>query len=222
MSLNKVIKKKLKETKVQKETILIEQKIVRSRLMMIFENENFLERFESMSELEQEKISVLILMEISSLNEEGLISENFIDTISGLFGKTFWGGAETFVEKAINSFLTGIGVPDNSIKKFLVSFFSTNPSELLNSFRDCRVLSKHIARAIGETMIMNLQQTKGVGGFGWDMIRNVVQNKLQDLKFVKDVEDTISDKVCELFGKFSGNAKEVVDKIKPALATATK
>lgn len=222
MSLNKVIKKKLKETKVQKETLLIEEKIVRSRLMMIFENENFLERFNSLSEAEQGKLSILILMEISSLNEEGLISENFVDTISGLFGKAFWGGSETFIEKALNSFLSGIGIPDNSIRKFLVSFFSTNPAELLRAFRDCKVLSKHVARAIGETMIMNLQQTKGVGGFGWDMIRNVVQNKLQDLDFVKDVEDTISEKICELFGKFSGNAKEVMDKIKPALATATK
>lgn len=222
MSLNKVIKKKLKETKVQKETILIEQKIVRSRLMMIFEDENFIERFNSLSESEQEKLSILFLMEISSLNEEGLISENFIDTITGLFGKAFWGGTETFVEKAINSFLGGIGIPDNNIRKFLVSFFSTNPSELLAAFRDCKVLSKHIARAIGETLIMNLQQTKGVGGFGWDMIRNVIQNKLQDIGFVKDIEETIAEKVCELFGKFSGNAKEVMDKIKPALATATK
>jgi hypothetical protein len=35
MGLKKVIKKSLKETKVQKETILIEQKIVQSRLKMI-------------------------------------------------------------------------------------------------------------------------------------------------------------------------------------------
>lgn len=221
MALKKVIKKSLKETKVQKETILIEQKIVHSRLKMIVEN--FGEgRFKNLSEKEQGKICVLFLMEMSSLNEEGLLTENFIDTLKNIFGSAFWAVPEAFTEKALNSLLGSLGFPDNSIRKFLVSFFATNPSELLNSFKDCKILTKHIVRAIGETLIMNLKQSAGVGGTGMDIVRNALQNELQNLKFIQNLEKTLSVSVCEVFEKYSGNAKEVLDKLKPALSTATK
>ena len=222
MSLNKVIKKSLKETKVQKETILIEQKIIQSRLKMIVENfdEN---KFVNLSEQEQGKICVLFLMELSSLNEEGLLNENFIDTLKNIFGSAFWSVPEAFVEKAINSILGALGFPDNSIRKFLVSFFATNPSELLKAFRDCKVLTKHIVRAILETIVMNLQQSKGLGGTGMDIVRNAIQNELQNrVEFIRGLEDSLSGSICQVFEKYSGNAKEVMSKLKPALSTATK
>jgi len=222
MSLNKVIRKSLKETKVQKETILIEQKIVRSRLNMIVENFIDDDKFKNLSEKEQEKICVLFLMEMSSLNDEGLLTENFIDTLKNIFGAAFWSVPEAFTEKALNSLLGAVGFPDNSIRKFLVSFFATNPSELLKAFKDCRVLTKHIVRAIGETLIMNLQQSKGLGGTGMDIVRNALQNELQNLEFTKKLEEALSGSVCQVFEKYSGNAKEVLDKLKPALAQATK
>lgn len=216
MSLNKVIKKSLKETKVRKETILVEQKIVRSRLNILVEN------FESLSEEQQERVCVMFLMEMSSLNEEGLLNENFIDTLKSIFGNAFWSVPEAFVERAINSILGALGFPDNSIRKFLVSFFATNPSELLKSFKDCNVLTKHIVRSIGEVMIMNLQQSKGMGGTGMDIVRNALQNQFQESEFLQKLEKALSGSICEVFQKYSGNAKEVLDKLKPALTTATK
>jgi len=221
MALKKVIKKSLKETKVHKETILIEQKIVHSRLRMIVENFGE-DKFKNLSEKEQGKICVLFLMEMSSLNEEGLLTENFIDTLKNIFGAAFWSVPEAFTEKALNSLLGSLGFPDNSIRKFLVSFFATNPSELLKSFKDCKILTKHIVRAIGETLIMNLQQSKGMGGTGMDIVRNALQNELQNLDFIQNLEKTLSGSVCQVFEKYSGNAKEVLDKLKPALSQATK
>lgn len=222
MSLNKVIKKSLKETKVQKETILIEQKIVQARLKMIVENFND-DKFKKLSEQEQGRVCVLFLMEMSSLNDEGLLNENFIDTLKNIFGAAFWSVPEAFVEKAINSILGSLGFPDNSIRKFLVSFFATNPSELLKAFQDCKVLTKHIVRAILETIVMNLQQSKGLGGTGMDIVRNAIQNELQNrVEFIKGLEDSLSGAICQVFEKYSGNAKEVLDKLKPALSQATK
>jgi len=222
MSLNKVIKKSLKETKVQKETILIEQKIVQARLKMIVENFND-DKFKNLSEQEQGRVCVLFLMEMSSLNDEGLLNENFIDTLKNIFGAAFWSVPEAFVEKAINSILGSLGFPDNSIRKFLVSFFATNPSELLKAFQDCKVLTKHIVRAILETIVMNLQQSKGLGGTGMDIVRNAIQNELQNrVEFIKGLEDSLSGAICQVFEKYSGNAKEVLDKLKPALSQATK
>jgi len=222
MALKQVIKKSLKETKIKKENILIENKIVQSRLNMIVENFSENEKFKSLSEEEQGKICVLFLMEMSSLNEEGLLNENFIDTLKNIFGAAFWSVPEAFTEKALNSLLGAVGFPDNSIRKFLVSFFATNPSELLKAFQDCKILTKHIVRAIGETLIMNLQQSKGLGGTGMDIVRNALQNELQNMEFLKKLETALSGSVCQVFEKYSGNAKEVLDKLKPALSQATK
>lgn len=216
MALNKLVKKNLKETKVRKETILVEQKIVHSRLNMVVEN------FESLTEKQQDKVCVMFLMEISSLNDEGLLNENFVDSLRSIFGNAFWSVPEAFVERGLNSILGSLGFPDNAIRKFLVSFFATNPSELLKAFQDCNVLTKHIVRAIGETLIMNLQQSKGMGGTGMDIVRNALQNQLQETEFSKNLEKRLSGSICELFEKYSGNAKEVLNKLKPALATATK
>lgn len=222
MSLNKVIKNNLKETKKRKETLLIEQKIIHSRLNVIIESIDTSEKFNKLSTKQQEKISILFLMELSSLNEEGLLNENFIDVLKNIFGSAFYAVPEAFVEKALNSILGSLGFPDNSIKKFLVSFFATNPSELLKSFKDCNVMTKNIVRAIGEVFIMNLQQSKNLGGVGMDMVRNALQNQLQSTAFVSGLEKSMSSFVCELFNKYSGNATEMINKIKPALSTAIK
>lgn len=221
MSLTKTIKKSLKETKKNKETLLIERKIVESRLKTIVKNYETEEKLNTLSESEKEKLSFLFLMEISSLNEEGLISENFIDSLKDIFGAAFWSVPEAYVEKILNSILTAIGVPDGSIKKFLVSFFATNPSELLKSFRDCNVFTKHVIRAMVETMVMTLQQQKGYGGMGMDILRNALQNQIQKTDFMSGLEKSLSSSICELFQKYSGNAKQIVDKIKPALNPAT-
>jgi hypothetical protein len=49
MALKQVIKKSLKETKIQKETILVEHKIVQSRLKMIVENFSEDDKFRNLS-----------------------------------------------------------------------------------------------------------------------------------------------------------------------------
>lgn len=216
MALNKLVKKSLRETKILKETLLVEQKIVHSRLSIL------VEKYEHLSEKQQDKICVLFLMEMSSLNEEGLLNENFVDSLKSIFGNAFWSVPEAFIERGLNSILGSLGFPDNAIRKFLISFFATNPSELLKAFKDCNVLTKHIVRAIGETIIMNLQQSKGMGGTGMDIVRNALQNQLQGMEFLQGLEKALSGSICELFEKYSGNAKEVLDKLKPALATATK
>lgn len=214
MSIKKTIRKKLNESKRVKENTLIEQKIVRSRLMMIVGDK----KLSNLSEEEQGKISVLFLMELSSLNQEGFLNEGLSDILKTIFGAGVWAVPEAIAEKALNSILGAIGLPDNSVRKFLVSFFATNPKELMKSFSDCNTLVKHIARAIMETMVMNLSQSKGYGGTGWDILRNILQNQLQSTDFIEKIEQGYSSKICELFGKYSANAKDVVDKLKPALS----
>ena len=58
MKLDKKIKKKLLETKEQKDRLITEQEIVRSRIMMIFESQENIENWENLSEEKKFKISL--------------------------------------------------------------------------------------------------------------------------------------------------------------------
>ena len=63
--LQKKIKKSLVETKNKKESILIEQKLIKSRIMMIVENEDNIKNFKSLPESKQEKIAYKLFEEIN-------------------------------------------------------------------------------------------------------------------------------------------------------------
>ena len=68
------IKKKLLETKEQKDRLIIEQEIVRSRIMMIFESEDNLKNWDNLSEKKRFKISCKFLQEVSFQQQSGVIN----------------------------------------------------------------------------------------------------------------------------------------------------
>ena len=72
------IKKKLLETKEQKDRLIIEQEIVRSRIMMIFESEDNLKNWDNLSEKKRFKISCKFLQEVSFQQQSGVIFERQI------------------------------------------------------------------------------------------------------------------------------------------------
>lgn len=220
MSLNKVIKKNLVETKSQKESLLIERELVKSRLMMVLESEEKIKNFDSLSEDEQLKISFQLLEEMSVLYNQGLINEGLGDVLRSLFGYGMWSVPEAFAEKIINSILSSLGMQDSYFKKTLISFFSTNPKELMNAFSDCKVMSKLVAKSLAEAFIMQVQQQKGFGGTGWDIVRNAIEKQFQSSEFVKNIEDGIGNVVCSLFSKFTSKAENVLSNTKGAAQTA--
>lgn len=221
MSLNKVIKKNLVETKIQKESLLIERELVKARLMMILESEDKINNFDFLSEEEQVRISFQILEELSILSEQGMINEGGLgDTLKSLFGFGMWSVPEAFAEKIINSILSALGMGDSYFKKTLVSFFSTNPRELLNAFKDCKVMSNLIAKSMAEAFVMQVQQQQGFGGTGWDVVRNALEKQFRKLEFVKNIEDGIAGVVCNLFSKFTSKAENVLGNMKGATQAA--
>jgi len=55
--LKKEIKKSILETKERKEKLLIEQKLVESRIMMIIESKDNIKKFKRLSEEKQQKMA---------------------------------------------------------------------------------------------------------------------------------------------------------------------
>ena len=220
MKLDKKIKKKLLETKEQKDRLIIEQEIVRSRIMMIFESEDNLKNWNNLSDEKKFKISCKFLQEVSFQQQNGVINEQFMDIIKNIFGSSIGGGlGQAVLEPAVSWILSGLGMESNSyIKKFVVSFL-TQQEGFWNYLKDCKTLTKGIAESIAKATLMQVQESTGTGGFWMDAVRNTLYNYLtpkpgDDSGFVGGIEKQIEDKICGYWNKATGNAKNVLTKLK--------
>jgi hypothetical protein len=220
MKLDKKIKKKLLETKEQKDRLIIEQEIVRSRIMMIFESEDNLKNWNNLSDEKRFKISCKFLLEVSFQQQNGVINEQFMDIIKNIFGSSIGGGlGQAVLEPAVSWILSGLGMENNSyIKKFVVSFL-TQKEGFWNYLKDCKTLTKGIAESIAKATLAQVQQSTGTGGFWMDAVRNTLFNYLtpkigDNSGFVGGIEKEIEDKICGYWNKATGNAKNVLTKLK--------
>lgn len=209
-SINGKIKKALNEQLVKQKKLFTERKIVGKRLKMIAESYN-LKNYKYLTENEKTKLSFLILKEVSFLSKENLINEQLMDFLKSIFGTLLPSGVETIAERIVNSILGSLGLKDTYFRKVLVSALTTNPSELISALKDCKSLTKVIAKSLAEGMAMQLQQSQNLGGGGYDYLRNILGDVLLDQPVIASIEDKISGKICELYNKFSGKSKSVLN-----------
>jgi hypothetical protein len=215
--LKNKIKRSIIETKEKKEKLLIEQRLVESRIMMIVESESNAKNFHSLSEEKQQKMMYSLLAEINYLDEQGMINEQLWDFLGKIFGNSFGGAVETIVEPLVNSLLSSLGL-GGYFKNFLVSFITTNPLELAKALKSCEALTTLIADSLAEAVFMMIQKDKGLSGDGYTFIRNALGGAVKDTKFVDSLEKQLSVIVCELFGKMNDKASGVYDKLKTGIA----
>lgn len=214
MDLQKKIRKKLVETKEQKDRLLIERELIKSRIVMIFEGEKNIKDFNSLSESKKIRYSFLVLQELANQEENGVLNEQLLDVIKSLFGTTIGGGfGQALLEPALNFILGGLGMGDSIFKKFIISFL-TKKEGFWNMFKDCRTLTVAIAESIIEAFVMKGQQMFGKGTFMMDALRNMLGDAATKTEMVKSLEKQLGDKVCQYFGKATDNATNVLDKVK--------
>ena len=215
--LKNKIKRSIIETKERKEKLLIEQRLVESRIMMIVESESNAKNFHRLSEEKQQKMMYSLLAEINYLDEQGMINEQLWDFLGKIFGNSFGGAVETIVEPLVNSLLSSLGL-GGYFKNFLVSFITTNPLELAKALKSCEALTTLIANSLSEAVFMMIQKDKGLSGDGYTFIRNALGGVVKDTKFANSLEKQLSGIVCELFGQMNNKASGVYDKLKTGMA----
>jgi hypothetical protein len=215
--LKKDIKKVILETKERKEKLLIEQKIVENRFMMIFESKENVQNFHLLSEGKKQKIAKALFEEISYLQEQGLLNEQLWDLLKGIFGNSLGAATETLIEPLINSLLGAIGMGDSYFGKFITSIITTDPLRLAKALKDCKELTKLVAESLGEAVVMMIQQQKGLDGKGYTFLRNALLGVVKDSAFATKLEEQLSSIVCELFGKMNDKASGVFDKLKTSV-----
>jgi hypothetical protein len=218
MKLNKQIRKKILETKEQKEKFLIEQSLIKKRLEMIVGNVKTIEDFNGLSETKQIKLSFSLLQELSFLKENSLINEqaDFGSIIKDLFGGLLGSSVETIAEPMVGKIIESLGFKGN-VKNVLVSFITSRPSELISAMKDCKILTKLVAESIVEGMTMSMMEEQGADGKGPALLRNLIGGLMKSNTFVSQLESQLSTSVCGLFNTFAQNAKSVKDKIASAI-----
>jgi hypothetical protein len=212
------IKKVLIETKEKQHKLLIEEKIVKNRIMMIVESKNNIKNFHLLSEEKRLRISFALLQEFHFLTENGMLNEQLGDFLGKIFGNSFSGIIQTIAEPLVDSILGGLGF-GGYFKDFMVSLLTTNPSKLIAALKDCKALTGLVVESLTEGMFMMIIREKGMGGKGADFLRNALGGAVKDTKFVSSLEASLEGFVCGIFNNFTGKAEQVYDKLKPTTAT---
>lgn len=207
------IKRSIIETKERKEKLLIEQKLVESRIMMIVESESNAKNFHKLSKGKQQKMMHSLLEEINYLEEQGMLNEQLWDYLGKIFGNSLGSAVETIVEPLVNSLMSSLGL-GGYFKSFLVSSMTSNPLELSKALKSCEDLTSLIANSLAEAVAMMIQNDKGLSGNGNTFIKNALGGAVKDTAFANNLEKQLSTVVCDLFGKMNNKASDVYDILK--------
>lgn len=222
-NLKKDIRKSLIEIKTKKENRLIESKIVQSRLLAILESNPDFKNFKKLSFERQWEIGVPFLQEVAYLKdlgmEDNLITEQgLLDILGKIFGTGVSAGSETIFEAMLSSMLRKLGLT-GFLADTITFFFVRNPGKIMESFRDCRALSKNLGQAVLEAYINKLTKEYNMGGLGSDFIRNALLETLENSDFGGKVAQQFSEFVCGFFDNVKQKGSTVMGAInqpKPA------
>lgn len=217
--LEKNIKKALLEAKNNKEKLLIEENLVKSRILMIVESESNIKNFKKLPKRKQEIIAYTLIEEIRFLSENNILNEQLMDVLGKLFGSNGLSSiTQTIVEPMVSSLLGKLGL-GGFFKDFLTSFLVTDPRRLANALKSCEELTKLIADSLSEALVMMLGEKAGLEGKGYSFMRNALGGAVKDTQFISNLEKQLASTVCSVFNGFNQKATQVYNKLQPAVTT---
>lgn len=207
--MKKNIRKAILETQKKKEQLLFEREIAEIRFKSVLSEINSRKDYNHLSENKKIKLLFSVANEYNSLRSN-IVSEQFdlmgfLKSLLPFVGS----GLETIAEPFVDRILSSIGL-GGFFKNFLISVFTSNPVEFFEAFKDCKKMTVLISKSLAEAFVIGKQSQLGIGGFFFDLIRNILGKEISQVEFVKNIEDFIGDKICALFGKFSGNAQKIL------------
>jgi hypothetical protein len=215
--LEKKVRNYLIEAKERKEKLLIEEKLIKNRISMIFEGVKSEKDFKSLSEKKQIKITLKFIQEVVFLQKNGLMVEQQLGNLmSKLFGNGLGNLTQTMFEPIIRKILKPL-FGEGFFTDFLVSYLTSRPSDIVKSFNDCKLMTNLISKGISESIVMQIQKNANLTGPGYNFIRNTVGDVLSGTEFVTKIEDGLENIVCGILNEFTGKAEKVMYKLKSGL-----
>ena len=208
------IKKAILETKERKEKLLIEQSLVKNRILMIFESEYNIKNFGYLTKSKQEKIAYKLVYEINYLKETNLLNEQLKDFIGKIFGDGMTGVFQTIIGPLVDSLMKSLELADY-FKESLKSSLSSDPTKFAQSLRSCDELSKLVAESLSKAVHERIMAQSGPNTIESKFLNSALADAVQDQSFSENVQRKIRDVVCDLFNTMSEKASKVYDKLKP-------
>ena len=148
--LERKVRQSLMEIKEQKEKYLIEQKIVKNRLLVIVEHIKDEDEFNRLSENEKSQLTFNILQELSYLQNSGLLSEQDLGgALKSVFGGFFGNATETFFEPLLGKIVKPL-FGEGFMSNFIISYLTKRPSEVIRSMSDCKLMTTLISQSVVE------------------------------------------------------------------------
>lgn len=202
--LNQNIKKHIREVKEHKMFVIKEQKILKSRMLKIFESEQNIVNFESLDSRVQDRMMEQLVFELRKSYHKIELREN--DTSPGQTLGTIFGGmgadiSETILERLANWILGKLGLPEGFTRSFLISTITSRPSEFLGAMKNCEAFSRFIANGLTEALVMRIQAKQNKKGIFYDYLRNAISDVLSQSSFLDGFAQSLSKYFCDLFGR---------------------
>jgi hypothetical protein len=210
------IRKVILETKEQKEKLLIEQNLVEKRILMIFESENNIKNFESLSEPKKEKIAYKLISEINYLKETNLLNEDLKDFLGKMFGDNFTNVLNTVINPMVESLMKSLEL-SGYFKDSMISYLSSDPTKFSQALRSCDELSKLVADSLSDALDKRIQQQTGFDSQESKFINGALSDVIKEPRFSENLENRINSVVCDLFDTINDKAKKVYEKLKPSV-----
>lgn len=210
------IRKVILETKEKKEKLLIEQNLVNKRILMIFESENNIKNFKSLSKSKKEKIAYKLISEINYLKETNLLNEDLKDFLGKMFGDNFTNVLDTVINPMVESLMKSLEL-SGYFKDSMISYLSSDPTKFSQALRSCDELSKLVADSISDALDKRIQQQTGFDSQESKFINGALSDAIKEPRFSENLENRINSVVCDLFDTINDKAKKVYEKLKPSV-----
>ena len=210
------IRKVILETKEKKEKLLIEQNLVNKRILMIFESENNIKNFKSLSKSKKEKIAYKLISEINYLKETNLLNEDLKDFLGKMFGDNFTNVLDTVINPMVESLMKSLEL-SGYFKDSMISYLSSDPTKFSQALRSCDELSKLVADSLSDSLDKRIQQQTGFDSQESKFINGALSDAIKEPRFSENLENRINSVVCDLFDTINDKAKKVYEKLKPSV-----
>lgn len=205
-SIEKKVKKTLKEISHKKKNKLVETKIVSSNLKMIIEDLN---TFNSLPKSKRIKLGFKFLRETARIKKLYMLNEELGNLFQQIFGKSLDGVLTNVSEPLLNSIFDKIGITGDFKNKIMAGINAKSP-ELLSSMDNCENLTNFLSQEIAFSMA-NMVSTEQLGDLG--LLSDSLVQTINSDSFKNNLAEKLGSQICELFQKFSENAKNLMTKL---------
>lgn len=168
---------------------IIKETLILNDLKRTIQKESNYIPFQKLPYNQRLKISFMFISEINKMSNNNILSEQFdLNTIANFFtnnkaASTVGSGiGQTAIEWVIKKMAARLGITEGWLLDTIVNYFLDNPMDVVNSFKDCNLMTKKIIEALTETLMKKIIDEKIMGSLGvGNIVGGAVRNSLMEL-----------------------------------------